>query len=460
MTNKDIAVSKDLLIKLNQSIPRYTSYPTVPSWGDLLLSDYTDKLKECGIRDEPCAIYIHIPFCKTMCLFCACSVVLSRNSEKERRYVDFLLQEIDLVTKCLENKKNVSEVHFGGGTPTKLEVNDLQRIVEKLKTNFNILPDCQFAIEIDPRTVFEDKGKKLEVLKNLGFNRVSFGVQDTSSKVQDAIRRRQSYEMTQETFFRARDFGFSSINIDLIYGLPLQTVDTFSDTVEKITSLQPDRIALFSYAQVPWLKPHQKAIKQEDLPSLDEKFEIYLLARSHFINSQYVPIGMDHFSKVDDELACAYREKRLQRNFQGYSVRAANETLNFGLSSIGSFLGMYVQNHKELGTYYSSIEKGNLPLHRGKVLTSDDFIRSFVIERLMCDFLLNKNEISKKFNIDFNKFFAKEMKHLKNFETDGLVEETESFLKATPKGELFIRNIACCFDAYVLQQNGQFSKAV
>lgn len=451
----------ELLRSLSRPLPRYTSYPTAPAWGGMELANYEERLSLVSKADVPLSIYVHIPFCHSMCLYCACSVVLNRKPENEERYVENLCKEIDLVTHRLGKKKKVRQLHFGGGTPTKLTEQQLERIFRKLHDAFDIEADGEIAIEIDPRTVVEDEGRKLEFLKEIGYNRVSLGVQDVDSKVQEAVKRRQSYEVTRQTFLHARRLGFSSINIDLIYGLPFQTIETFTDTIQKVIGLSPDRVALFSYAKVPWLKPHQKAIKDDTLPSTEEKFHIYLTARAALQRAGYRAIGMDHFAKEDDELSLAFKNKTLHRNFQGYTVFEGEDLVGFGMTSIGYVGGAYVQNCKDLSSYYASIEEGKIPMERGKILSENDHIRRFVIQRLMCHFYLNKEEFQKKFHRPFNHYFAKELEQMSSLSAQGLVADTQEAIIVTPKGELFVRNIAATFDAYLSSSIPQrFSQSI
>lgn len=306
------AIDLKLSWKFNKPLPRYTSYPTAPEWETFSSEMYKKKLVSISQIEAPLSLYLHIPFCKTMCLYCGCSVVLNRKEENEERYIDYLIKEISLASSFLEKKKRVVQLHFGGGTPTKLSSALLTRLFEKIHSSFEIDYTQEIAIEIDPRTVAEDEGDKLRLLKKLGFNRVSFGVQDTDPKVQEAIRRRQSLEVTLQTYALARKLGFKGINVDLIYGLPYQTSQTFDTTVTHILKMRPDRIAFFSYAQVPWLKPHQKAIREDTLPNAEEKFQIYTNARCRFVEAGYVAIGMDHFALPNDDLAIGYYTKSLQ----------------------------------------------------------------------------------------------------------------------------------------------------
>lgn len=455
-------VDLDLLMKLDQPIPRYTSYPTAPEWGPITHDAYQDKLCELGQSNNPVALYFHIPFCHSMCLFCGCSVILNRKKENETRYVDYLIKEIELVARTLGQKKRVRQLHFGGGTPTKIAEEELIRLFQAIEQHFQLEADAEIAIEIDPRGVFEDRGAKLHLIKSLGFSRVSFGVQDTNEKVQEAVRRRQSYEISKYTYDLARNLAFAGISIDLIYGLPYQTVETFRETIDKIIDLSPDRLSLFSYAKLPWLKAHQKAIKDETLPSTQEKFQIYLMARKKMVEAGYQAIGMDHFAKQSDDMAKAYKEKRLQRNFQGYTVLDVDDLISFGITAIGYVKRGYFQNVKELETYYALLDKKCLPTFRGKLLSEEDLLRRFVIQRLMCDFRLDKEQFFKSFGTPFEVYFSEECKKLKELFSLGLYEEDEKSLKATPLGELFIRNIASSFDWYLAQKEGhkQFSKAI
>lgn len=440
------AIDPTLLLKLNRPAPRYTSYPTAPEWGPLLAETYSEKLQALRAHPAPLSLYFHIPFCKTMCLYCGCSVVLNRKSENEEIYVDYLCKEIDLVTAHLGIGQKVSQLHFGGGTPTKLSIPQFTRLYAKILSSFAIDDSGEVAIEIDPRTVLEDEGEKLRFLRSLGFNRVSFGVQDTDPRVQEAVKRRQSLEMTQQTYAHARALGFKGINIDLIYGLPYQSCETFATTVEHILEMRPGRISLFSYAKVPWLKPHQKAIPDSTLPSVEEKFQIYAHARHRFVQEGYVAIGMDHFALEKDEIALAYHTKTLQRNFQGYSLKLAQDMLSFGASSIGFAQNTYVQNLKELPTYYAALDANLLPIHRGKILSEEDQLRKWVIHTLMCDFELDKRVFHQRFHTEFDVHFKDAP--LEPLESDGLIVNSAEKIIVTQLGELFVRVVAMAFDAY------------
>lgn len=433
-----------LLEKWDKSVPRYTSYPTAPQFYEIGEEILQTHLQQFDTSEKPLSLYFHIPFCKTMCLFCGCSVVLNRSPERQTLYLNHLLQEIEQVAKNFSKKRQVAQLHLGGGTPTSLTVVEFERLIAKIHEHFVFTPDAEISIEVDPRTVFADRGMKLTKLKALGFNRISFGVQDLDPVVQEAVRRRQSEEMTLSTYYQARELGFEGINIDLIYGLPHQTVERFAKTAEKLIELKPDRIAFYSYAKVPWLKSHQKAIPEETLPTREEKFRIYVDTRERFMKAGYVAIGMDHFALASDPIAKAYLSKTLTRNFQGYAVKLAEDMIGFGVTAIGFVENGYFQNMKELESYQNAVVKGRLPVARGYLLKSDDILRRQIIHSLMCHF-----EVDAKY---------KELGAVEPFFEEGFLEEREGKLIVTPIGRLFIRNIASAFDAYLTK--GQFSKAI
>jgi oxygen-independent coproporphyrinogen-3 oxidase len=444
MENDLIQVDPALLAKWNRSVPRYTSYPTAPQFQEVAEEALKERLFRFDRSQKPLSLYFHIPFCKTMCLFCACSVVLNRNPKRQADYLEHLLKEIELTASHFSTRRRVTQLHLGGGTPTSLSVPEFERLMAKVREHFVFSEDAEISIEIDPRTVFADRGEKLVALKEMGFNRVSFGVQDLDPKVQEAVRRRQSEEMTVSTYEKARALGFEGINIDLIYGLPHQSVESFAKTADRLIELKPDRIAFYSYAKVPWLKEHQKAIPDETLPSTEEKFRIYVDARARFMRGGYTAIGMDHFALGSDPMANAYKTKTLTRNFQGYSVQKASDMIGFGVTAIGFLENAYFQNRKELEQYLVQINGGHLPMHKGYLLQEEDIVRQGIIQSLMCHF-----EVDKKYGPLGNWQPLKE---------EGLLEETSDKLVATPTGRLLIRLIASAFDAYL--NKGHFSKAI
>ena len=453
-------VSHELIHLMNEPVPRYTSYPTAPNFTDFSSSDYERCFTNFSKKGTALSLYVHIPFCQSMCLYCGCSVILNRRSENEARYVDYLLKEIHLVARRLPERQRIAQIHFGGGTPTKLTENQIRLIMKRLHYYFDVEEDAELAMEVDPRTVMMDNGHKLRVLRELGFNRISFGVQDTDAQVQEAVKRRQSKEMTECTFLWARELGFNGINIDLIYGLPHQTRESFSKSIAEIIELKPDRIAMYSYARVPWLKPHQKAIKESTLPSTEEKFSIYNLARKQLLEAGYRALGMDHFALEHDELTKAYLEQSLHRNFMGYTVAKSEYLLGLGVTSIGYFNDAYVQNVKELDTYYEMLDRQELPVFRGLELSYDDQIRKWVIHKLMCQFTLNKLEFNNRFDQEFDKYFSEALKNLHFFVEKGLVVLEDNSITATAMGELFIRNIVSVFDAYMQSKKQKFSKGI
>jgi oxygen-independent coproporphyrinogen III oxidase len=449
------APNLEVLLRLNKPAPRYTSYPTAPQWEEIPAETYGSLLASLGTKQSPLSLYFHIPFCKTMCLYCACSVVLNRRPENEEIYTNYLCKEIDLVSSHLNWKNKVRQIHFGGGTPTQLSIPLLERIFAQINCAFDLEQAQEIAIEVDPRTVIMDKGEKLRALKAIGFNRISIGVQDTNPRVQNAVKRRQSIEMTRLTYENALGLDFKGINFDLIYGLPFQTPETFAQTILDILDMGPDRISLFSYAKVPWLKPHQQAIQEKTLPSLQDKFRMYYDARNKLVEHGYIAIGMDHFAKKNDELAKAYQQKCLQRNFQGYSLKLAEDMLGFGITSIGYTQGFYFQNLKELSLYYEALKGNKLPLHRGKKLSAEDMLRKWVIHTLMCNFCIDKLQFSEQFSKNFDDYFSEQQKSLAELEKDGLILNLPYQLKVTPLGELFIRVIAMTFDAYSHQYSSE-----
>lgn len=453
-----MTVTLEEILKYDQAVPRYTSYPTAPMWDTLDEKIYRFHLEK---SKGPLSLYFHIPFCKTMCLYCGCSVILNRKKENEEKYVRYLLKEISLLARFLKGRE-VKQIHFGGGTPTQLDLIHLHTLFNALDQTFHIDYQSEIAIEIDPRTVFEDDGEKLKGLKEIGFNRVSFGVQDLDPKVQEAIKRRQTEEMTKATYYKARQLGFSGINMDLIYGLPFQTVESFSKTLDGIIEMSPDRIALFSYAKVPWLKPHQNAMKDAWLPSTEEKFGIYLQAKERFQQGGYISLGMDHFAKKEDELAKGLETKKLQRNFQGYTLKLAETMIPLGVTAVGDVSSGYFQNVKELEPYYAALDENRFPIGKGLVLSDDDRARRWVIHTLMCNLSLSKNEFQAKFGPHFDTYFQQEISQLIEFERDNMLINNFDEIRIIGKGSLFIRNIVSSFDIYYnkKKKGNLYSKAI
>lgn len=444
-------LNSETLKRYNVSGPRYTSYPTAPEWKDGMDgSVYRQHLALAGKANDPLSLYIHIPFCSSLCTYCGCHVTIRKpGHEIGHDYIDRLEKEISLVAEGLGRRKLLHQLHWGGGTPTFLLPDQLERLKMIVDQYFDISADAEVAIEIEPRRVNHDLLRKL---KELGFNRVSMGVQDLDPKVQEAVRRVHPPERIREVVEGCREMGFDRINLDLIYGLPHQNRASFSKTVQEIVSLQPDRVALYSFAHIPWLKKHQKAIDSQDLPSPEEKVGIFLDSTESFLKGDYQAIGMDHFARKDDEMSIAYREGRLHRNFMGYTVLKGDDFIGLGVSSIGYVQGGYFQNMKEMKEYSGSLDVNEYPLDRGLVLSEDDLLRKKVIEDLMCRFAIDKSEWEEKTGQPFGDLFQAEEEHLKNCLDDGLLKEEGNALVVTDLGKLFVRNICMGFDAYLRKQ--------
>ncbi len=444
-----------LVRKYNQPGPRYTSYPTA-----LQFTSAVDKevlVAEAGVSQAPLSLYFHIPFCETLCWFCGCTTVITLDRAQGDRYVAALIREMELLSPVLGRRRPVAQLHFGGGTPSFLTPEQLNRLGEAIHRHFTILPDAECSVELDPRTV---TAEKIRSFRRIGFNRASMGIQDCNPAVQQAIHRLQSNEQNRQTFAWLRAEGYHSINVDLIYGLPRQTIDTFRDTLTEVLSYQPDRYAVFSYAHVPWMKPAQKIVERQVLPSPETKLSLLALVIETLTEAGYLYIGMDHFARPNDELAVAQRERTLHRNFQGYSTRAGLDIAGFGMSAISQTGRTYRQNYKELPEYYAALEKGVLPIERGYILNEEDQRRRTLIMNLMCSMELDVVSLSQKIGVDVATHYAGELASLEEMVADGLLEPTSVGYRVTDVGRLLIRNIAMKFDAYLPQTRGRHSKTI
>ena len=442
-------VDVGLLKKYDRPGPRYTSYPTAPIFDDSFTADdYHRAIIETNPPDtgSDLSLYFHFPFCDTLCYFCGCTMMVTRDRSRIEEYIRYLKKEIDLVAPLLASGRRVTQVHFGGGTPTHLTPEQLLDVSGYVKRSFRLDAGVEMSVEIDPRELTREH---LVALRQMGFTRLSMGVQDFEPKVQEAVNRIQSEELISTVYRWARSLEFQSINFDLIYGLPFQTLSSFKRTILEALKYAPDRIAVFNYAHVPWMKSHQKLIHPEDLPTPDEKLQILKMTIEEFTSHGYVYIGMDHFAKPDDELTRAQREKSLYRNFQGYSTRSGADLYGFGMSSISHFGGVYAQNFKTLQQYYGALDKGTLATHVGYKMTDDDRLRKHVIMRLMCDLELNKKDVEKAFKVTFEEYFEGPLNQLQAFVDDGLVEVSAESIRIKGPGRLLLRNIAMCFDAYL-----------
>ncbi len=452
-----------LIKKYDKAGPRYTSYPTAPMFHEGIgPKDYAETLRRVAAQDAPLSLYIHIPFCNTVCYYCGCNKIVTKQYERAVPYLERLLKEIDLVADTLGDcTRPVTQLHFGGGTPTFMSNDQLRTIMDHLRRRFHFVPKDQgeFSIEIDPRECDADT---VRVLEEIGLNRMSMGVQDFDPIVQKAVNRIQSKEETLRVLHEARAHGFESINIDLMYGLPHQSVETFDRTLDTIIEFSPDRIALFNYAHLPHMFMPQRRIDEAALPSPQEKLNILEHSINKLLDAGYVFIGMDHFAKPDDELTIAQREGKLYRNFQGYSTQADCDLIGLGITSIGYVGGGFFQNHKDMEAYTDAVDRGVFPVFRGYRLSDEDHLRRQVIMRLMCDFRLDYPAFEEQFGIDFREHFADALAQLAEMEADGLVELREDGLTVLPAGRLLIRNIAMAFDEYLQKkkEGTSFSKVI
>jgi oxygen-independent coproporphyrinogen-3 oxidase len=442
---------RTLIERYDRPGPRYTSYPTAVEFHQgFTARDFLNRLETASAaRDLPISLYLHVPFCEARCAYCGCAVIATKHRDVAATYLEYLEREIAMVAAALGGRRTVVQYHWGGGTPTYLTPDQMARLDGCVQRHFDITPDAERAIEIDPRVTTREQ---ITLLRRLGFNRLSFGVQDFTPAVQEAIQRRQSEDATRALYCFARESGFESINFDLVYGLPRQTVESFQRTLASVVDMRPDRIAVYSYAHVPWLRPNQKSIDPADLPDADLKRQLLGLAISSFTSAGYESIGMDHFALHDDELAVAARERRLHRNFMGYTTRPAPDSVALGLSAISDVSGAFAQNHKSLARYYEAIDAGRLPTERGYALDEDDKVRRFVITELMCNFRLDAAQVQQRFGVVLSEYFAGELSQLADVNgpvADGLLVIGRDGLTVTTRGRLFVRNICMVFDRYL-----------
>jgi len=452
-----------LLARLGKSGPRYTSYPTADRFGaDFGPGDYLEAVAARRQRGgRPLSLYVHIPFCDTVCYYCACNKIVTRKHERAATYLDYLKREITMQSQLFAGMNEVEQLHFGGGTPTFLLDAEMDDLMAHLQASFRFAPDAigEYGIEVDPRTVSPER---VHSLRQQGFNRISLGVQDFDPDVQRAVNRVQPEAETVAIIDAARAAGFRSVSIDLIYGLPKQTLVSMAQTLDKVIQASPDRISVYHYAHMPHLFKPQRRILEADMPSADIKLGMLQLCIERLGAAGYVYIGMDHFAKPGDDLAVAQRQGRLHRNFQGYSTHADADLVACGVSSIGAVGATYSQNAKTLEDYYALIDAGALPLQRGIRLGMDDLLRRAIIQKLMCQFELSIAAIEQAFPIVFADHFAAELAALRPLQADGLVQVDDAWISVTPKGRLLIRNLCMVFDRYLGQQAGgpRFSRTI
>lgn len=452
-----LASTLQLLERYDRPGPRYTSYPTAIEF-------------HAGVRDEayvarlarlnraghgPVSFYAHLPFCEHRCAFCGCNVVITPHREVASRYLDAVEKEIDLLASHLPDRRTVSQMHWGGGTPTYYTPAQLSRLMARITSHFTFTPDAELGIEVDPRVTTHEH---LDVLRSLGFNRLSMGVQDFNPQVQEAVNRIQSFELTRDLIERARQLGFTSINVDLIYGLPHQTIDSFTHTLEQTLTLGPDRVAAYSFAFVPWMKAHMKELDVAALPPAETKLALLAATVDAFTGAGYRQVGMDHFALPTDDMARALDSHALHRNFMGYTVKSTSDLVGVGVSAIGDVQGAFVQNTKKLPEYYEAVESGRFAIERGYELTKDDEIRREVITELMCNSRLDVADIERRFSIRFAEYFARELGELtadtSSPVADGLLTVNADRIEVQPLGRMFVRNICMVFDTYLASRTG------
>ena len=454
--------SPELIRKYDRPGPRYTSYPTAPEWSEAFKAEqYAQHLARADGEQGPLSIYVHLPFCREMCRFCGCNVVATHDRSRADAYLDLLEREVALIAARLPHRREATQLHWGGGTPTFLDSRQLTRCHEILARQFQFTGDAEQAIEIDPAITTREQ---IDTLARLGFNRISMGVQDFDARVQQVVGRIQGEKETAELVEAARRNGFKGVNLDLIYGLPYQTPETWRDTLQRILAIHPDRLAVFGFAYVPWAKPHQRLLPQEALPRTEQRVELFLQAVETFTGAGYRLIGLDHFALESDELARAQREGYLTRNFQGYTVRPASDTVAFGVSSISDIGGAYAQNSHRLKEWGDLVAAGVLPVERGASVTADDVLRRFVINRVMCLLRLDLREVAERFGPASRQAIEASLRGgVDELAEDGLVTFDGDVLRVLPLGQLLVRNVAMLFDAYLPRHAGQkqtFSRTV
>jgi len=457
-----IEVDLELIRRLDKNGPRYTSYPTADRFVEAFAADsYQHWLQKRNIGgiNRPLSLYFHLPFCNTICYYCACNKIITKDRGRSGKYVKYLIREMDLQTSYLDGDRRVAQLHWGGGTPTFLADDQMAELMQATRERFDLIDDGEYSIEIDPRKVSEDT---VSLLGQLGFNRMSLGVQDFDPQVQQAVNRVQSEEETLAVMRAARLHGFKSISVDLIYGLPRQTISSFNGTLDRVIAANPDRLSIYNYAHLPALFKPQRRINEADLPDAQTRLDIMKLAIKRLTEAGYLYIGMDHFAKPDDELAIAQRQGRLHRNFQGYSTHADCDLMALGISAIGKIGPTYSQNVKTLDDYYDRLDRQSLPIMRGLELTADDLLRRAIIQSLMCQFEIAFEPVEISYLIDFQTYFQEEIRLLREYEREGMLLIGDGWITVTPKGRLLIRTISMVFDKYLRteRERQRYSKVI
>ena len=463
MTIKTVEFDTELIKKYDRALPRYTSYPPATELKETFDQNaFTKALKVGNKNQTPVSLYCHIPFCETPCYFCGCNTLITQQKKFADPYLDYVFKNIDQVASLVDSQRKVNQLHWGGGTPNYLNLEQVEKLWTKITDSFSLENKAEISLEINPKSV--DKNYLL-FLRNLGFNRISFGIQDFNPQVQKAINRIQTETQLFQVMEWIRDVGFESVNVDLVYGLPYQTLETFQETIEKTIKLNPDRIAVFSFAYVPWLKAVQKRLPEKALPNREEKLKILQMSIEKLTNQGYVFIGMDHFAKPDDELAIAQRKGELHRNFQGYTTKPESDLLSFGMTGISMLHDVYIQNQKRLKDYYQNLDANYFPIQKGVKLKEEDHLRQAIILELMCQFHFSPDCLKDKYNIEFqgkfSEYFAPELAQLNELAKDGLLSIEGETIEVTSAGRLLIRNIASVFDRYLKQrQQKTFSQSI
>ena len=461
-TVNQLIVDLELISRLDKNGPRYTSYPTADRFVEAFNAEtYVQwaAKREIGGMARSLSLYIHVPFCNTLCFYCACNKVITKDKSKAAEYVRYLLKEMRMQAELLGSRQVIEQLHFGGGTPTFLSDDEIREVMAAIGQHFKLIPDGEYSIEIDPRKVSD---ATIALLGETGFNRISLGVQDFDDDVQRAVNRIQSEEETLRVIHAARANGFKSVSIDLIYGLPRQTLSGFGVTLDKVIAANPDRMSIYNYAHMPTMFKPQRRIDEAELPAPQVKLDILSMAVDKLTGAGYVYIGMDHFAKPEDELAVAQRQGRLHRNFQGYSTHSDCDLIALGLSSIGKVGPTYSQNYRDLTDYYDALDRGVLPIMRGLELDADDLARRAIIQALMCHFEISKKSCDIAYLIDFDRYFSTELEELREYEREGLLKIDDEWITVTPKGRMLIRNICMVFDKYLRTrtEHASYSKVI
>jgi oxygen-independent coproporphyrinogen-3 oxidase len=463
MYSDELIIDADLIRRFDRPGPRYTSYPTADRFVEAFGADaYRHALAKRsigGVVTRPLSLYAHLPFCNTICYYCACNKIITRDHGRSAKYIRYLAKELAFVEQALGGRQRLEQMHWGGGTPTFLTKDELRELMALVRSHFALDPDGEYSIEVDPRSADADT---IRVLGEIGFNRLSAGVQDFDPSVQKAVNRIQSYEQTAEVIDAARAAGFKSVNVDLIYGLPRQSTATFHETINKVLQLRPDRIALYNYAHLPSVFKPQRRINEAELPSAETRLELMLLAIRLLTLAGFRYIGMDHFAKPTDDLAVAQRLGTLHRNFQGYTTRPECDLIGIGVSAIGAIGPAYVQNVKTLDEYYDRLDLGVFPVMRGLELTKDDIVRRAIIQALMCSFEVSIEAIEINHLVDFKRYFAPELQELREYQQMGLVEVDDKWITVTARGRLLVRAVCMVFDYHLrtAQARARYSKVI